>query len=114
MNKGIASGDISPLKVTRRAPGVSHLLFADDTLLFFQANAQQAHYVKKVLEVYSQATGQLLNFSKCSIMFGSSYLESVMQEVKSVLGVSTSGFEEKYLGLPTPEGRMSKGKFQNL
>ena len=25
-----------------------------------------------------------------------------------------STFEEKYLGLPTPGGRMSKGKFQNL
>ena len=24
------------------------------------------------------------------------------------------GFEDKYLGLPTPDGRMSKGKFQNL
>ena len=31
-----------------------------------------------------------------------------------VLHVSTSCFEEKYVGLPTPKGRMPKGKFQNL
>lgn len=37
-----------------------------------------------------------------------------MEEVKNSLEVSASGFEEKYLGLPTPDGRMSKGKFQNL
>lgn len=29
-------------------------------------------------------------------------------------GVTILTFEEKYLGLPTPEGRMSKGRFQNL
>ena len=30
------------------------------------------------------------------------------------LQVQTVGFDDKYLGLPTPSGRMSKGKFQNL
>ena len=37
-----------------------------------------------------------------------------MQEIKGILQVETIGFEEKYLGLPTPDGRMTKGKFQNL
>ena len=37
-----------------------------------------------------------------------------MDSVKLALDVQTVGFEEKYLGLPTPDGRMSKGKFQNL
>ena len=31
----VSSGDITPVKVCRRAPGISHLLFADDTMLFF-------------------------------------------------------------------------------
>ena len=34
-NEGL--GDIDGLKVCRRAPSVSHLLFADDSLLFFKA-----------------------------------------------------------------------------
>lgn len=37
-----------------------------------------------------------------------------MESVKKLLLVTSSGFEEKYLGLPTPDGRMSKEKFQNL
>lgn len=28
--------------------------------------------------------------------------------------ISSAGFEDKYLGFPTPEGRMNKGKFQSL
>jgi hypothetical protein len=32
--------------------------------------------------------------------------------VRSTLNVSRDRFEDKYLGYPTPEGRMNKGKFQ--
>jgi hypothetical protein len=32
-------------------------------------------------------------------------------EVKAVLDVTHDSFEAEYLGLPTPEGRMPKGKF---
>jgi hypothetical protein len=33
--------------------------------------------------------------------------------VLSVLSVTSTTIEEKYLGLPTPEGRMGKGKFKS-
>jgi hypothetical protein len=42
-------------------PGISHLLFADDSLLFFEENVDQENKVKAVLNNYEQATGQLLN-----------------------------------------------------
>jgi hypothetical protein len=35
-------------------------------------------------------------------------------EVKEVMNVVQETFVSKYLGLPTPEGRMSSGKFQSL
>ena len=54
----------------RSAPSVSHLLFADDTLLFFEATSEQAENVKAALLMYESATGQSLNFNKCSIFFG--------------------------------------------
>lgn len=49
-----------------------------------------------------------------SILFGDSCPQDAMSSVKNTLQVTTSAFEEKYLGLPTPNGRMTKGKFQNL
>ena len=75
----------------------SHLLFADDTLLFFKANGWQANYVKQIFHVYGQATRQLLNPSKSSILFGRSCSTPDIVLVKSELGVTTSSFEEKYL-----------------
>jgi hypothetical protein len=58
---------IEPLRVCRNAPGVSHLLFADDSLLFFKAQGDQAQRVLEILDTYASSTGQLINPGKCSI-----------------------------------------------
>jgi hypothetical protein len=105
---------ITPLKVCRRAPGISHLLFADDTLLFFRATKEEALCVRKTLDVYAACTGQLVNPAKCSIMFSASCTQQSQETIRSILHVEQQGFEAKYLGLPTPEGRMHRGKFDNL
>ena len=69
INKGMPDGVITSLKLTRRAPGISHLLFANDTLLFFKACEDQAILVKNILQGYAGATSQLINPKKCSIFF---------------------------------------------
>ncbi|XP_010229884.1 uncharacterized protein LOC100821562 [Brachypodium distachyon] len=80
-----ALNNISPLKVCRRAPGVSHLLFTDDTLLFFKAEEGQARRVQQVLNSYACGTGQLNNVSKCSLLFGKGCDEGTIQEIKTIL-----------------------------
>jgi hypothetical protein len=37
---------------------VGHLLFADDSLLFFRADRKNAEEIKDALEAYSRASGQ--------------------------------------------------------
>jgi hypothetical protein len=110
----LSSGGISLIKICRRGPGISHLLFADDTLLFFKANSDQATRVKGVIDKYATATGQLINESKCSILFSIGCGELIQDAVRGILNVQKEEFEDKYLGLPTPDGRMSRGKFEPL
>ena len=70
--------------------------------------------MKAALMMYGAATGQNLNYNKCSLFFGCACPEVAQAQVRDALNVTSTVFEEKYLGLPTLEGRMSKGKFQNL
>ena len=51
------TGDLKELKVSRNAPGVSHLLFADDALVFFEANVPQAERIKQVLQRFQAGSG---------------------------------------------------------
>lgn len=44
------------IRVTRGAPPVLHLFFADDRLLFFKASIEEARVVKKCPEVYERAS----------------------------------------------------------
>jgi hypothetical protein len=102
------------LKICRHAPGVSHLLFADDTMLFLEVTEQQAIIINKVLRMYERCTGQLINPTKFSIMFGSDCSASDQEAVKNVLKVENIAVSEKYLGLPTPEGRLKKERFLTM
>jgi hypothetical protein len=99
LQKEVAANNIEPLKISRCAPGISHLLFADDSLLFFKAQLYQDIKIKEVLEVMHP--GQLINPNKCSVMFGESCPLDRRLEVKSCLDITQKTFETKYLGLPT-------------
>jgi hypothetical protein len=46
-------------------------------------------------------------------MFGVECQSANKERVKDILQVANVADEEKYLGLPTPQGRMSKDKFTN-
>ena len=72
-------------------------MFADDTLLFFEASRNQAEKVKAVLDLYGGATGQSLNYNKCTMFIGEACPVSVQEEVLAALHVTSLLFEEKYL-----------------
>jgi hypothetical protein len=70
--------------------------------------------IDKALRTYERSTWQLINPMKCSMMFGVGCPVSAQDKVKEILNMSNITSEEKYLGLPTPEGRMNKDKFVTM
>jgi hypothetical protein len=107
-------GLMSRVRVCRRSPSISHLLFADDSVLFFKLNVVQARNVQQLLTIFERSTGQKLSPSNCSLLVHEGADPVTVQEVRQVLGVEKSGFEEKYLGLPLPAGCLKGGRFQTL
>ena len=57
LNSRVQSSNLSGIIVATSAPMVSHLLFVDDSLLFFKTNRESADEVKDVLHIYCRASG---------------------------------------------------------
>lgn len=55
------------IKVCRKAPMVTHMLFADDSYLFCKADSSEAMKMVELLSVYERASGQQVNKDKSSI-----------------------------------------------
>lgn len=93
---------------------MSHLLFADDSLLFFKAEVIQATRIKEALDLYERCIGQLINPNKCSLLFSALCPQERQDGIKAVLQVERTCFDDKCLGLPTPDGRMKAEQFQPI
>jgi hypothetical protein len=77
---------------------VSHLLFADDTLVFCGADASQISYMGAFLVCFEAVSGLKVNLTKSSLVPVGS-LDDVDQLARS-LGCGTVDLPLKYLGLP--------------
>jgi hypothetical protein len=93
---------------------VSHLLFADDYLLFTQASGRGAQRLTDILMIYQRGSGQMVNSAKSAIFFSANCYEAVKEEVNHITGISTEALSEKYLGLPTAVGRSTKEAFEPI
>jgi hypothetical protein len=48
------------------------------------------------------------------VAYGEKCTPKTGKELAKILEISTVGFEEKYLGIPVPEGHMKNGKLQPI
>jgi hypothetical protein len=108
------AGNILGVKVCRDAPAVSHLLFADDSLILMRADVENAESLRKVLEDYCAASSQLVSEAKSSIFFSPCTNTDTRAEVCSALNIMTESITDKYLGLPLLVGVSHSDCFQHL
>lgn len=66
-----ARGEITGCRISATAPEITHLLFADDSFLFFKAQVSEVLQVKKIVEDYANKSGQAINFQKSGIFYSS-------------------------------------------
>jgi hypothetical protein len=64
-------GYIFGVATYRKGPKLSHLLFADDSLLFCKATISESTRIMEILSLYEQSSGQKINRKKSAIFFSS-------------------------------------------
>ncbi|KAK4267638.1 hypothetical protein QN277_024391 [Acacia crassicarpa] len=101
-----------PVLMTKEGPSISHLMFADDLLLFGEASESQALCMTEAIEMFCVASGAKVNCSKSSVFFSLKVAACVKGRVKSLLGMKISEDFGKYLGFPLSKQRRNKNTFQ--
>lgn len=79
-------GSLKGVKVSRSGPAISHLLFADDCILFGEATIRGAHLFKDILSKYRACSSQKVNFEKSMVFFSKNTSSMDKQLIASLLG----------------------------
>jgi len=86
LNRAEIEGSISKVPIAFQGTQISHLFFADDSLLFCHANLTEWHNVHEILQRYERASGQKLNAKKMSIFFSKNTKREFKEHIGSLVG----------------------------
>ncbi|XP_020697800.1 uncharacterized protein LOC110110584 [Dendrobium catenatum] len=90
----------------------THLLYADDVLIFGPATVQNAQALNNILSYFGDCSSLHINREKCSIIFSKE--SQTTSDILNLLHFSQADHVIKYLGLPTSTKRLTISHFQPL
>ncbi|XP_057795996.1 uncharacterized protein LOC131012095 [Salvia miltiorrhiza] len=110
----VTSGHLTPMTMTRSQFFPTHLLYADDILVFCKASVRNAKTIKKILDYYSWISGQTCSSEKSHIYFSAKVhavtKRSILRDLNFVNGVAPF----TYLGVPIFDGRVRASYFRPI
>ena len=80
-------GCIHGVFVCRRAPKITNLMFADNSLLLCRAIQGEVEVINEVLQVYAHASSQCINIDKSSVYFSNNTPNRQRGEIGAAMGV---------------------------
>ena len=91
---------ISGIKTSISGPTITHVMYADDIVLFSKASGKDAASLNRVLEKYCSWSGQALNRNKSGVFFSKHSHSHTRRSVKNILHIKKLKKEAVYLGAP--------------
>lgn len=88
-------------KIAPSVPQVSHMFFADDSIMFFNAKINEAKVIQIILMDYASASEWVINISKSLVCFSGNAKVEVYQSICFLLQVIKQPNLGHYLGFPT-------------
>ena len=114
IQKAADRGDIQVVSICHNGPKLTHLFFADNSLLFCKSTIHNCQKVMDILSSYEAVSGQKLNRDKTALFFSKSTLGDMQRQIMEILGVTELKQNEEYLGLPVMVGRNKRESFDHL
>jgi ribonuclease HI len=111
IHDAVLQGRWEPIHITNDGPQISHLLFADDVLLFTKAKSSQLHFITSLFDRFSRASGLKINISKSRALYSSGTPNGKINNLTAISGIQSTTSLGKYLGFPMLQGRPRRNDF---
>ena len=105
---------LTNISVCRGNPKVTHLFFADDSLLFCKAKNLECSKMVEILKQYEAASGQHVNTDKSSVFFSHNTSSTMKEEVMDILRPMQHTRHGKNLGLSSLIGKSKTQVFAEI
>ncbi|CAN1334272.1 LINE-1 retrotransposable element ORF2 protein [Linum perenne] len=83
------SGVLYGIRINQRRPFISHLMFADDTILFLRVSDSYIDALLSLFDRYRRMSGQRVNLAKSAVLFSNNTPQPLKYNIKTL---SASGF----------------------
>ncbi|XP_057779904.1 uncharacterized protein LOC130998505 [Salvia miltiorrhiza] len=93
-------GFIGRMRMFRSLLFPSHLLYADDVLLFCKVDRRSCRMIESILQIYANVSGQYCNKAKSTVYFGKGVSLQLRRRLQRDLGFFSGFLPFVYLGVP--------------
>jgi len=111
INNAVQQGACDPIHTTTNGPRLSHLLFADDVLIFSKAKNSQLKFITELFVRFSKASGLKINISKSRAFFSAGAPQAKINKLTTLIVIRSTTSQDKYLGFPILKGRARRSDF---
>lgn len=111
LDSATRKGHISGVLTELIPGGISHIQYADDTVIMIDTSEQSIRNLKLILYCFEWLTGLKINYHKSEVfVFGAAQEESMANMLNCVKG----NFPMKYLGIPISYSHLSMSAFSPI
>ncbi|KAL6190669.1 hypothetical protein ACLB2K_037063 [Fragaria x ananassa] len=109
----VITGQVHTISSPRGVCVPSHVLFADDVMVFCRGDQRSLNAIMQFFEEYGLNSGQIINRAKSSV-FISKHIQRRQQSIVSSLGMKLGSTPFTYLGVPIFRGKPRSSYFQPI
>ncbi|XP_057811849.1 uncharacterized protein LOC131026092 [Salvia miltiorrhiza] len=102
----VSAGTLTPMQMRRGTNFPTHILYADDVLVFCHATVNNARTIQKILDYYGQISDQIVSQDKSQIFFTNKVPIQTCRAIRNFLRFPQGNFPINYLGVPIFKGRV--------
>ncbi|KAL3839320.1 hypothetical protein ACJIZ3_023911 [Penstemon smallii] len=108
------NGTFKGIKIARTCPTISHLLYADDLVIYCRANHEDVETIFTTLDKFSSWSGQIINHEKSFTHFSRNVDVTFKNDLTARFNLKECDHKSKHLGLPFCKPKSKSKAFNEI